>query len=488
MLINKFLNGKNSNVISTLPINDILTIIKEGDSNLQTIQALRSIGKSNSLFDNIKISKLPTFRFNFNFNQKANNQSIIRPTGLIYIDVDGSDTIINNQYVFASWKSISETGFGILVKVDGLTLNNFSETYLEVSKLLGITTDIGAKKATQQTVLSYDPNLYYNEESLTFTVSKKVSFVAIKERREECILTNDTFFNKDSEKLRFDNTDEYFNDDTPYIVFTGAKEKICSPFIPKSIEGGNRNSTMFFILSQYALLNESKGEPFLRACANVINQHTFPKLVEGEIKGIIESVIKKRAEATLSAHLNKERRLLFNPNVKMDRKEKQRIVCEEIGKIKRSQTENKIYQILENWDFKTDGKITQNKVADKSGKNVITIKRYWKSFKDYASDLNAKPIDLSAGNAVDERDDNEEIRIETACIEAESEYSNTSFRIKNNQQVFIKNVWLKDWEKIKLMRGFMNTLACNYTQGTFDYELNNQIEYMASKHKFLELA
>ncbi|KIO50946.1 BT4734/BF3469 family protein [Flavobacterium hibernum] len=388
MLINKFQNGKNSNVISSLPIHDILKTIKEGDSNLQTIHSLRQIGKANNLFDDIKISKLPTYRFNFNFNQKATNNNIKASTGLIYIDVDAQTTITTNEYVMASWKSISETGFGILVKVEGLTLENFSNTYNEVSELLGITTDIGAKKATQQTVLSYDPNLYYNESSLTYQVSKKVSSSSIKEKRERCILLDDTFFNKDTDKLRFNNIDEYFNDDTPYVVFTENKEKICSPFIPRSIEEGNRNSTMFFILSQYALLNESKGEPFLRACANVINKNIHPPLNEGELKGIIGSVIKKREEQTLQPYLNKERRLLFNPNIKMDKKEKQKISGQEMGKIKRGQTEKEIYEVIENWDFETDGKITQKKVATKSGKSIVTIKRYWNNFKDYTVDLN----------------------------------------------------------------------------------------------------
>ncbi|PWB24666.1 BT4734/BF3469 family protein [Flavobacterium sp. HTF] len=388
MLINKFQNGKNSNVISSLPIIDILKTIKEGDSNLQTIQSLRQIGKANDLFDDIKISKLPTFRFNFNFNQKATNDNIKSNTGLLYIDVDGETTITNNEYVMASWKSISETGFGILVKVNGLTLQNFSDTYTEVSDLLGIRADIGAKKATQQTVLSYDPNLYYNESSLTYQIAKKVSFVDNKKERERCITTNDTFFKDDSTKLRFDNTDEYFSDDTPYVVFTDHKENMCIPFIPRRIESGNRNSTMFFILSQYALLNQTKGEPFLRACANVINQNMHPQLKESEIKGIISSVMKKRNENTLDVHLNKERRILFNPNLKMDKKEKQKIVCQEISKLRRDKTSQEIYEVLENWDFEKEGKITQKKVANQTNKSTVTIKRYWSNFKDYTGDLN----------------------------------------------------------------------------------------------------
>jgi hypothetical protein len=33
--------------------------------------------------------------------------------------------------------------------------------YNELSQLIGVTIDTGARKATQQTVLSYDPNLYH---------------------------------------------------------------------------------------------------------------------------------------------------------------------------------------------------------------------------------------------------------------------------------------------------------------------------------------
>src|SRR5690606_35572181 len=199
-------------------------------------------------------------RFNFLFDESAANNNITEPTGLIYLDCDHTDTVPDSSYIHAKWKSLSNTGFGILVKVNGLTLENYTDTYNNLSKLIEIVSDSGARKATQQTVLSYDPNLYYNPDSLLFdcTESIKVSSPN-KEKREQCIGTNETFLNKipNEDTIRSNNIDEYFTGEYSELDYRVFHEKvmICSPFIPHSIEEGYRNKTLFYLLSQYALLN-----------------------------------------------------------------------------------------------------------------------------------------------------------------------------------------------------------------------------------------
>ncbi len=195
----------------------------------------------------LKTNNIPTYRFNFKFEGKATNETIIEPTGLIYIDVDDSTTIdLTNPYIYACWKSLSETGLGILVKVDGLSLNNFKDTYHGIGNMLGIPMDLGACKATQQNVLTYDANLYHNNESFTFqAINKKVSFTPIQEgeKRERLITVNDTFLQSD--KIRFNIFDDYFKGTHgDYVVFD-VKKNLCIPFIPKRIEVGQRNRTMF---------------------------------------------------------------------------------------------------------------------------------------------------------------------------------------------------------------------------------------------------
>jgi hypothetical protein len=47
--------------------------------------------------------------------------------GLIYIDADNADAIPESPYILASRKSLSDTGFRILVKADNLTADNYAD-------------------------------------------------------------------------------------------------------------------------------------------------------------------------------------------------------------------------------------------------------------------------------------------------------------------------------------------------------------------------
>jgi hypothetical protein len=389
LTINKFINGKTPFIDKNVTIDEALSTIKHGDSNLQTILDIRKLGKLSPIYQKIKINKIPTFRFNFKFRGKVSNETIYMPTGLIYIDVDDTTVIdLTNPYIYASWKSLSETGLGILVKVDGLSLTNFKDTYQAIGDILGVQIDLGACKATQQNVLSYDTNLYENKNSLTFqAINKKVSSTILREKREELIILDDTFFK--SKKIRFNNINDYFNDtDGDYIVFD-EKKNLCIPFIPKRIEVGQRNRTMFGVLSQYALLNPTMENGFLIACANEINRHFTQKYDEEKIKSIVAGVIKKRKEGTLEPYLNKERRIIFNPDKKITKKEKQKTTAVLMGKIKTDKTQKFINDTIDDWKFQNDGKITQEKIAKKLNKSLVTIKRNWSPFKEFVSELNS---------------------------------------------------------------------------------------------------
>lgn len=367
----------------------ILRAIKNGDENRALIEIARVFGKRTDEYDKIKTSQLPTFRFNFMLKDYAKNDNITAATGLIYLDADDVDSIPDNDYVFAKWKSLSNTGYGILVKVDNLTPANHKAVYNLLSEIIGITSDAGARKAIQQTVQSYDSNLYHNPNSKVFHFienKKKVSSIPII-KEKECIGTDDTLYIRDSGEIRFNNIDEYFIDnDSPYIVFK-EKVKICSVRI-RHREEGNRNNIMFSQLSQLALLNPEKGDEFLSKIGWTINSNMNPRLPFNEFQTIVKSVIRKRNENTLTMYYNEEKRILFNPALKLTHKEKMKIVGSEMGNFRKNKTRAIIYLILEDWDFENCGKIKQKILAIKSGFSLSTIKKYWKEFRDYIDSLN----------------------------------------------------------------------------------------------------
>lgn len=387
--IDTFKNIKSPYVKETIDINIIFDMIKNGTDKSELINVARNAGKGTELYNQIKEEMIPTARFNFNFNGKVSDKNIRCATGLIFIDVDDTIEIdLTNQLIFACWKSISNKGLSILVKVTGLTSSNFSNTYLEISNQLGLITDIGAKKATQQTVLSLDKDLYINQSSFTFiAINEKVSLTPIKRgERERHIVPNDTFEDYTG-TTRFNNINEYFEDETPYKVFIDNKEAIMNPFIPKSVIG-NRSSNMFSYLSQLAILNPNSNFNFLKQIANVFNKSCFPNLPEDKIVAIVNNVIKKRNENQLIMNKNEERRIIFNPNVKIDRKIKQSISAKEVAKIKTDKTLQIINDCIEDWNFETNGIITQKKIVELTGKSIATVKRNWSNFKSFVEDLN----------------------------------------------------------------------------------------------------
>jgi hypothetical protein len=390
--VTKYGHAKDIIVQNTVSVDEILKTIKNGNEYLPLIEEARKIGKGNAEYDIIKTEKLPTFRFNFLFKDSVSNKNIIAPTGLIYLDADNIDWIPFNKYVYASWKSLSNSGYSILVKVDGLTQDNFKEVYEELSSIIGIKTDIGARKPVQQTVLSYDSNLYNNPYSLTYIYSKKekVSSSTTKEKKEVGIGVCDTLHRKKkSGTIRFNNINDYFPDDIhKYIVFKD-KEMICNPFIPRTIKEGSRNSILFFLLSQYALLNPNQGETFLLSIGRTILRKMHPPLREQELKSTVRKILQGREDKTLTLHYNEARRVLFNPKLKLSHKEIMQIVNRELGNIKKELTRAIIYDALESWDSEIDGKLIQVSLAIKTRLSLTTIKRYWKEYKWLIDDLKA---------------------------------------------------------------------------------------------------
>ncbi len=390
--INNFANCKSPKVLGKISIEEFLHKIKHGDENLLNIKNAREYGKGHYQYDKIKTTVLPTYRFNFYMEDTAKNLNVTGATGLIYIDVDDNIEIPHSDFIYAKWRSLSNTGYGILVKVDNLTIDNFKDVYDSLGSILGIKVDDGARKAIQQNVLSYDPSLYCNINSRVYEYehSKKASPNSIK-KKEECIVVNDASVNQNRIKERIDNSYEYFvgdNSDREYLYFE-EKIMICAPFMPwHGVEKGNRNNLLFRILSQFALLNPDLGKDYLLAKSNHYNKKMQPFLSRNEIYSIISSVLEKRKEGTLVMHYNRERLILFNPNLELSKQQKSQLIGFLMGRKKTKETQTAIYEIIENWDFEELGQIKQISVIRISKFSRSKVQRHWFHFKDYVEDLN----------------------------------------------------------------------------------------------------
>lgn len=398
--INHFKNCKSPSVSGKITVDEVLHKIKYGDENLLNIKKARDYGKGHPQYDELKKTVLPTFRFNFLFKVYANTENAVNATGLIYIDVDNTIEIPHSDYIYAMWRSLSNTGYGILVKVDNLTLDNFKDVYASLGMILGVKVDDGARKAIQQNVLSYDPSLFCNTDSRVYEYkhSKKASLNSIKKKRKG-IVVNEASANQSNNKERIDNSYEYFigeNSDKEFLYFE-EKIMICAPFMPwHGIEEGNRNNFLFRILSQFALLNPELGKDYLIAKSYYFNNKMYPNLTRIEIYSIVSSVLEKRKKETLEPYYNKERLILFNPNKQLTKSEKCQIVGFVMGEKKSKVTQQAIYEILENWDFEELGQISQKSVISISKFSRSRVQRHWFRFKDYVEDLNKEYTRKSA--------------------------------------------------------------------------------------------
>ncbi|KFF75994.1 hypothetical protein HX13_01160 [Chryseobacterium sp. P1-3] len=169
-MINYFNNLHDPVVKGEIDIYDFLDRVKNPDVNIKNrIEQARSCHSFDKRKYTLIKEQLPCFTLNFSFRERKSNNNIKEPTGFIYIDVDEKiDIDLSNEYIFASWLSLSGTGRGILVKVDGLTKENIKYVFNELSLILKVPSDKRAVKATQFCVHSYDEDLYYNEDSKTF--------------------------------------------------------------------------------------------------------------------------------------------------------------------------------------------------------------------------------------------------------------------------------------------------------------------------------
>jgi hypothetical protein len=503
----------NPTVVKSIPISDWFKLIYNSEYSEKITSA------RNGLLDYNKTkASLPCITYNFLYNGYKKDSNIISSTGFLYIDIDDKSfdiKILDENKVLAYYKSFGGKGYAIIVRVDGLNQDNFKSTYCSITEDLGVALfiDKNAIKASQFNVLSYDKDIFTNEDSYVFkALNKKVSSTIIKPfstnikkvsstiiikdgeekekkkgEEEKCLDVNDTFLNS---KIRFNNINDYFiGSEDDYKIFAN-KEKLCIPFIPQNIKEGCRNTTVFSILSQYALLNINADNGFLKSLAGSINLHCYPSLCDLELNSIVASVVKKRADGTLVTNYNSDRRIIFNPNSKLTPIEKQKKSAVLMGKFKTDKTQQAMCDSIEAWNFEEYGKITQAKIAEKTNKSVVTIKRNWHPFKDYVHELNTG-FKYSLDITEDSNDIGEVLNV--AVIEAElvndavldgdsdsknTKYSNIEFGLWNGQKVLVLNKFLEKWNDSTHKKGLMNYFKkSNNNQNQFDYDLLNRFTY-----------
>jgi hypothetical protein len=392
-------NVFNRSIITSLSLDEYINTMKNPDFVRKSQVDLAretyknsELKKDDPLYKSIKNS-LPCITFLNTFKDYVNNDNIIGNTGFMYVDVDNVGDINFSIYPFvvSYWKSLSNNGYGVLIKCENI--GELQDNLKELSSFFNIELDKNAVSKDRLNVLGYDNSIYYNPNytSYKFNDYKKVSLGYIKEssnRLQQIDTKNET------EDIRFSNLKdlikEYNFNGEPFIDLGENKLEYAEVFIPKNIFEGNRNKSMFVLCSQIRGLNSWISESMLFRVCSTINKDKFkPELSVHELSEIVKKVYLKENPVVM---LNKSKRILFNPDYTLSKFDKQSMATKQIRAMEAIKNTSKIIKCREEWDFQTNGKITQQKIAKVTGFGIATIKRRSTEIKKVFSILNEENL------------------------------------------------------------------------------------------------
>lgn len=347
-------------------LEEFINLIKNDKPENEMIFKLRKLERECPEFDDIKKNKIPCAVLHFNYsNGYINSKNTLSETGYLYFDIDETTEEIEaqlqqNEYVAAYWKSVSGRGYGFVVNVLGITLENYKSVFSKVAEMLELPIDNQAKSVDRLTVLSYDPNAYYNPNAICIEVNKLGIFTSENKQNFRNIIIKD-IHNKvynvmESPKVRYNNFDEVianreFDFEDGFYDCKDDKVPYTQAFIPKKIKKGNREKSLSLFCKNFVGLNPDIGKEYLKKQMIHINNHNMEEPLNlKEFNVIIDKCWKcRKAENLIN---NREKRFVFeNPNLPIE--EKRKIVMDCINQGRRAKTkikEDLIKGILENWD------------------------------------------------------------------------------------------------------------------------------------------
>jgi hypothetical protein len=351
--------------------------------------------KGSGQYDYAK-KQLPAVTYNFLFDGYKKDDNIKNSTGLLFIDVDKPEfdiSILNTGHTFSYYKSFGGSGYHILVKATNVTKENFNEYYKQVCKELNIEkyVDTDAIKKTQFSITSYDPNIFINNDAQPFLY-----------KEEKQIASNPMYITKKGEHLhgiggkkyndvRYSNLEEIketLNFENPYYTDWDGIDVIECRIKSNKIKEGKRKSSLFAYCTNFVILNEQLDEmELINVLMKVNNSMCNIPLNYKEVKDIVTTVLKYKKDGTLTPIYTK-RKIVFEGNNQYNKEEKLEIVGSLINEHRKEQSKEKLYSIIENWNFDINGKISVRSITKNSNMNIKTISKYYPEFKEYINELN----------------------------------------------------------------------------------------------------
>lgn len=171
-MITSFPNVYKTTEPSLITIEEFVHIIKTGGNHKEAILNMRTLSKEAR---NELKKQLPQFCLGGEFTER-NIKSIVKHSGYIPLDFDGlskADTIALSPYIYMAWDSTSGDGSRAIVRVPCITtkINSTHAKYFAALKTHFNTPfwDDALKSCVSGAYLSYDPDIYINEDAPIWT-------------------------------------------------------------------------------------------------------------------------------------------------------------------------------------------------------------------------------------------------------------------------------------------------------------------------------
>ena len=386
-IVNTYKTIKNKKVNDTITVEKWLNEIQNPSKrNLDIINTIRTYPKGHKEYDRLKTT-LPTITWNGTFILNREIDCLNQPTQMLFIDIDDCNYdifLLDITKVFSMWKSVGSCGWTLLVKCNGITKDNFKDYYVSVVNDLDLSEyyDKSCNDITRQNVLSYDTDLYINEDCYVYNYEIKDTI------KERFVPTDLTAYRKD---YRLNNLDDIasgldFEGGRCLYIKDGYHYVESNSFWSKN-QDKNRTNMLLSYTNNLVWLNPNTAVNIINTMVENANGEFKTPLLPHEVKSIIKSVYGYLHNGTLSPKISiKKRKFIWNDNY--TRQDKMNDVHNKRREVCANESTEKIYNIIEDWDWSLLGKISQAKMVKNYPISKKTVEKYWSEFKDTIEGLN----------------------------------------------------------------------------------------------------
>ncbi len=307
---------------------------------------------------------------------------------------------LHYDWIVACYLSLSRLGLHIIVKVDHIhNTEDYNIKYDLISKkFFQGKLDNRSKSLIRYSIIPFDPQVFINDIPATLNTEELIKSTDIKypQPLTSPIKQSVPPSMKTKKKsisatgVQINNFDTLDGFDPNGVKFSNKKDiVVIEAKIGINIEPGSRQNVLSSYANNLLFLNQwMTAEKFSKFIFNA-NTHCFSVPLEHkEVLKIIRTKLKKLKDNKLNP-IYTHRMIVFHPKCQMTREEKNQYVISILAKNKTIKSREKLYAILEGWDFETFGRISVRNIARNFPISKKTVAKYYPEFQEFIASLNS---------------------------------------------------------------------------------------------------